>query len=281
MREELGNQFTIEQQIAYGGASRVFLATDVRGRRVALKVLHPELAVTVTAERFLREIGFLSKLDHPRIAKLLDCGETDRLVYYVMAFVDGPSLRKHLDQAGRATENDTIRLARDLLDALAYAHGQGIVHRDVKPDNIILSIGGAVLLDFGIARAIARAGTDRITRSGFCVGTSAYMSPEQVQGWEDIDQRSDIYSLGCVLFECLTGRPPHTAPRDEAVLRMHLEQEAPSVTALRREVRAGLATVIGKSLTANRDERWQSAAEMLSALEECEPTRRGDEAAGP
>jgi serine/threonine-protein kinase len=257
---------TVDRQIAQGGAARVFLARDRAGRTVALKVLHPELAITVTAERFLREIGFLSKLDHPHIARLLDCGDTDRLVYYVMAYVEGPSLREHLERAGRATESETLRIAQDLLGALGYAHQRGIVHRDVKPDNVVLSSKGAVLLDFGIARAIARAGTNRLTRSGFCVGTSAYMSPEQVRAQDDIDHRSDLYSVGCVLYECLTGQPPFVAQQDEAVLRMHLEEEAPDVSTKRPDVASALTMAIDRALAADRADRWPSAAEMLAAL---------------
>lgn len=256
----------MERQIARGGAARVFFARDTAGQTVALKVLHPQLAVTVTADRFLREIGFLSRLNHPHITRLLDCGETSRLVYYIMTYVEGPTLREHLEKVGRASARETLRMARDVLDALAYAHGEGIVHRDVKPDNIVLSPHGAVLLDFGIARAVAEAGTDRLTRSGFSVGTSAYMSPEQVRGGHAIDHRSDIYSLGCVLFECLSGRPPFTAAREEAVLRMHLEERAPDVRWLGVDVEEALADTVSRALGPEPEMRWQSAADMLAAL---------------
>ena len=166
--------------MARGGAGRVFLAVDRAGQRVALKVLHPELSVSVTAERFLREIALLSRLDHPLIARLLDYGERNWLVYYAMSYADGPTLRAHLDRVRRATIDDVVRIARDLLASLGYAHERGIMHRDVKPDNVILSPEGAMLLDFGIAKAIEAAGTERLTKSGFTVGTSSYMSPEQV-----------------------------------------------------------------------------------------------------
>ena len=266
MRRALADRYAVDREFARGGAARIFSARDSSGRQVALKILHPQLAVSVAADRFLREIGILSRLDHPRIAKLLDYGEVQWLIYYVMDYVEGPTLREHLTRESHASVDDTLRIALELLDALEYAHEQGIVHRDVKPDNVVLSPGGAVLLDFGIARAIATAGTDRVTRSGFAVGTSAYMSPEQVEGVPDIDRRSDIYSLGCVLFECLTGRPPFAAAREETVMRMHGEQEAPDTRDLRDETPPALATAISKALATRCEDRWASAAEMAEAL---------------
>jgi len=266
VRRAVAEHYTVDREIARGGAARVFLAYDANGKAVALKVLHPQLAVSVTADRFLREISFLRDIDHPHIGKLLDFGESEWLIYYVLGFVEGPNLREHLTRVSRASISDTLIIARHLLEALEYAHAKRIVHRDVKPDNIVLSPGGAVLLDFGIARAIAESGTDRLTRSGFAVGTSAYMSPEQVQGVPDIDERSDLYSLGCVLFECVTGRPPFTAQREELVLRMHLDQQAPDVRSFREDMPDALAIVINRSLQTKREDRWQSAAGMKAAL---------------
>lgn len=266
VRKALADRYSVERELARGGAARVFLAHDRDGGPVALKVLHPQLAVSVAADRFLREIGILSNLEHPRIARFLDYGEAEWLLYYVMTFVEGPTLREHLTRSEKASVDDAVSIAIDLLEALEYAHGEGIVHRDVKPDNIVLSPDGAVLVDFGIARAIASAGTDRLTRSGFAVGTSAYMSPEQVEGKPDIDQRSDIYSLGCVLFECLAGRPPFTAAREEIVLRMHLEKPAPSVTDFRDDTPSSLAAAVERALRTRLQDRWQSAAEMKQAL---------------
>jgi serine/threonine-protein kinase len=242
------------------------MAYDPAGNPVALKVLHPQLAVSVTADRFLREIAFLKDIDHPRIGRLLDFGEEDWLVFYVMPYLEGPTLREHLGRVKQASVSDTLHIAHNLLDALEYAHSKNIVHRDVKPENIVLSREGAVLLDFGIARAVAESGTDRLTRSGFAVGTSAYMSPEQVEGAEDIDHRSDIYSLGCVLFECLAGRPPFWAPREEAVLRLHLEGKIPDIMKLRRDTPDTLAAALDRALRNPRDERWQTAAEMRAVL---------------
>ena len=176
----------------------MFLAKTNKGERVALKVLNPQLAVTVTGKRFVREVDFLRRMDHPNVARFLDFGETDLLIYYVMNYIHGPTLREHLTEVRKVSIEDTLRIASDLLDGIAYAHSQGIVHRDVKPENIVLAKTGPVLVDFGIAKAIQAAGMDRLTKSGFVVGTSSYMSPEQIQGASDIDHRSDLYSLGCV-----------------------------------------------------------------------------------
>ena len=266
VRQALGDRYTVEREIGRGGAARVFLAQDREGGKVALKILHPELALSVTAQRFLREIGMLSKLQHPHIAQMVDYGELDFLVYYAMRYIEGPSLRVHLDRARRLSVVDAVRLARDLLDALATAHREGIVHRDVKPENVVLAREGAVLLDFGIARAIVASGTERLTRSGFTVGTSAYMSPEQVNGSQEIDHRSDLYSLGCVLFECLAGSPPFLDPLEEAVLKMHTARPAPDVRRAREDTPRPLADAIGRALEKEPRDRWQSAGEMLDAL---------------
>ncbi len=267
MRDALKDRYEVDRELARGGAARVFLARELEsGTPVALKVLHPQLAVSVTADRFLREISFLLDIDHPKIGKLIDSGENEWLVYYVMPYMEGPTLREHLARVQQASISDTLKIAHDLLDALDYAHAKGLVHRDVKPENIVLSGGDAVLVDFGIAKAVAESGTDRLTRSGFAVGTSAYMSPEQVEGAEDIDRRSDFYSLGCVLFECLAGKPPFYAAREEAVLRMHLEGKIPKIRKLRKDTPKELAAALDKALENKREDRWQSAAEMKAAL---------------
>ncbi len=266
VREALKDRYEIDRELARGGAARVFLARGKSGSMVALKILHPELAVSVTAERFVREISFLSKIDHPNIASLTDYGESDWLVYYVMDYIPGPTLREHLTRVKQASISDACQIAVQLLDALKYAHEMGIVHRDVKPENVVLASTGPVLMDFGIARVIASSGHDRLTRSGFAVGTSSYMSPEQISGAEDIDHRSDLYSLGCVLFECLAGRPPFTSVREEWVLSMHHATPAPAVTEFRSDVPEALAQVVCRALKKDREERWQSAAEMREAV---------------
>lgn len=266
VQKALAGRYTVHREIGRGGAARVFLAEDETGRSLALKVLHPELQVSVTADRFLREIRLASKIDHPLVARVLDSGEVEWLVYYVMPFIEGPTLRGHLDRVRRMPISDAVRMGRDLLGALGAAHQVGIIHRDVKPENIVLSAEGAVLLDFGIARAIEAAGTNQLTRSGIAVGTSSYMSPEQVQAETDIDPRSDLYSVGCVLFESLAGRPPFRHPNEVVVLQMHMTEAAPDVRTFREDTPAALAEVVGRALKKGRDERWASAGAMAEAL---------------
>jgi serine/threonine protein kinase len=267
VQEALRDRYTVERELARGGAGRVFFARTLDGQAVALKVLHPELVVTATADRFLREIKTLSRLEHPHVAKLLDYGERDWLVYLAMAYIEGPTLKEHITRVGRATIDDAVRVGRDVLDALAYAHAHNVVHRDVKPDNIVLSAEGAMLLDFGIARAIEAAGDEKLTRSGFTVGTSSYMSPEQVVAVRDLDHRSDIYSLGCVLFEALAGRPPFVHRSEAVVLQLQQTAEAPKLVELRPETPAGLANAVQRALAKDREQRWASALDMRAELD--------------
>ena len=259
-------RYRVEREIGKGGNARIYLAHDSAGRAVALKVLHPELLVSVAADRFLREIRLSSQLEHPHIARLLDSGELDWIVYYVMTFVEGPTLREHLGRVHRLPLGELVRLAEDLLSALDHAHGHGIVHRDVKPENVVLSSQGAVLLDFGIARAVAASGSDRLTRSGIAVGTSTYMSPEQITALKEIDHRSDIYSLGCVLFEGLAGQPPFQHRNEAVVLQLHLTQPAPDLRTLRPDTPRELAEAIARALAKAPEGRWQTAAAMRESL---------------
>jgi eukaryotic-like serine/threonine-protein kinase len=258
--------YEVEREIGKGGNARIYLAWKPPGDPVALKVLHPELLVSVAADRFLREIKLASQLDHPHIAKLLDSGERDWIVYYVMTYVEGLTLRELMNQGRRMSIADTLRLAGDLLDALDHAHARGIIHRDVKPENVVMSPEGAVLLDFGIARAVWASGSDRLTRSGIAVGTSTYMSPEQITALQELDRRSDLYSLACVLFECLAGQPPFTHRNEAMVLQLHLTQPAPDIRTLRPEIPVELASGLARALTKTPEERWQSAAAMRDAL---------------
>ena len=265
VRQAFTGRYEVEREIGRGGNARIFLATDSNGRAVALKILHPELLVSVAADRFLREIRLASRLNHPHIARLLDSGEQEWLVYYVMSYAEGLTLRERLDES-QLSIPETLRLAGDLLEALDHAHNQGIIHRDVKPANVVLSSEGAILLDFGIARAVVASGTDQLTRSGIAVGTSTYMSPEQITALADIDHRSDLYSMGCMLFECLAGQPPFHHRNEAVVLQLHLTQTAPDVRTLRSDTPADLATGISKALAKAPKDRWRSAAAMRDAL---------------
>ena len=266
VREAVADRYVVDREIGRGGAARVFRAKAPDGTVVALKVLHPELLVSVAAERFLREIRLVSQLDHPGIGRLLDSGERDWLVYYVMPYIEGPTLKAYLARYGHLSLADTLRTAQDLLAALDHAHQREIIHRDVKPDNIMLASTGVVLLDFGIARAIEVSGSDRLTRSGVAVGTSSYMSPEQIGGAQDIDYRSDLYSLGCVLFECLAGKPPFQHQSEVAVLQMHRTHAPPDLRQLRPDAPPEWAVVVGRALEKDRADRWNSARAMRDAL---------------
>src|SRR2546429_3763323 len=208
----LADHYAIERELGHGGMAIVYLARDVKhDRPVALKVLRPELAASVGAERFLREIQVRAHLTHPNILPLLDSGRADDLLYYVTPYVEGESLRSRLDRERQLPVAEAVRLAASVAGALDYAHRHQIVHRDIKPENILLEDGQAVVADFGIARALHAAENAKLTETGVAVGTVAYMSPEQATG-EEFDGRSDIYSLGCVLYEMLAGEPPFTGP---------------------------------------------------------------------
>ena len=266
VRQAFTDRYDVEREIGKGGNARIFLARDPSGQPVALKILHPELLVSVAADRFLREIRLASQLDHPHIARLLDSGERDWLIYYVMSYIEGATLREYLDTSKRLSIVETRRIAGDLLDALSHAHGLGIIHRDVKPANVVVSAEGAILLDFGIARAVAASGTDQLTRSGIAVGTSTYMSPEQITAATSIDHRCDLYSVGCLLFECLAGQPPFYHRNEAVVLQLHLTQAAPDVRSLRSDTPTELAQAISRALAKNPSDRWPSATAMRDAL---------------
>ena len=271
VRHAFAGQYQVDREIGRGGDSRTFLAIDGEGQKVALKILHPEVLESVAADRFLREIKLASQLNHPHIARLLDSGERDWLVYLVTAFIDGPSLREVLGRNRQLSVADTLRIGCELLDALDHAHQLGIVHRDVKPENVLISPSrGAILLDFGIARAIMTSATDEITRAGIAVGSSAYMSPEQINAEQNIDGRSDLYSLGCMLFECLAGRPPFVWRKEVVVLQLHLTEPAPNVRTFRPDVPANLAQAINKALAKLPGDRYQSATEMRAIIANCD-----------
>src|SRR2546428_3724737 len=274
VRKALGDRYNVITAVGRGGTAAIFGAYDAAGRKVAIKVLHPELTVSVAADRFLREIRYASQLHHPHIAPLLDSGETEYLLWYVMPYVPGETLRQALRRDRMLPVGRGVCIACEVLEALSHAHEHGLAHRDIKPDNIVLAAEGAVLVDFGIARAIAHSGEDRVTRSGFVVGTEEYMSPEQAAGAPDIDGRTDLYSLGVVLFETLAGRPPFSSPNAAAVLDMQQHQPAPDLLRVRPDVPPPLAAAIARALAKAREERWQDAREMREAIQ---PFAAGEE----
>jgi serine/threonine-protein kinase len=262
----LGDRYTVVATVGRGGNAMVYGAYDRTGHKVAIKVLHPELTVSVAADRFLREIRYAGQLDHPHIAPVLDSGEDEYLLWYAMPFFAGETLRDALRRERMLPVDRTTRIGADVLAALSYAHAHGVAHRDIKPDNILLTAQGTMLVDLGIARAIADSGEDRVTRSGFIVGSEEYMSPEQAAGAPNIDGRTDLYSLGVVLFEALTGRPPFSSASAAAVLDMQQHQPPPDLRALRRDVPVEVGAAIARALAKRPEERWQAADDMRAAL---------------
>jgi eukaryotic-like serine/threonine-protein kinase len=234
---DLSDRYRVEREIGRGGNAVVYLAHDIKhDRLVALKVLLPELAMSVGKDRFLREIRIAAKLSHPHILPLHDSGEVGGTLYYVMPYVESESLRARLQREHQLPLDDALRITREVATALAFAHGEGIVHRDVKPENILLLRGMAVVADFGIARALAEAGKDGLTRGGIAVGSPDYMSPEQAAGNREVDGRSDQYALACVLYEMLAGHPPFTGATSQEILSRHALDTVPRLTAARMNV---------------------------------------------
>jgi serine/threonine-protein kinase len=218
VRLALADRYAVDREVGSGGMATVYLARDLKhDRQVAIKVLRHDLAATLGAQRFLQEIKVTAKLSNPHILPLLDSGEASGVLYYVMPFVEGESLRDRLEREGPLRVEDALRIARDVAVALDHAHRNGIIHRDIKPENILLHDDEAVVADFGIARALSAAGTERMTQTGLAVGTPAYMSPEQASD-TTLDARSDIYALGCVLYEMLAGEAPYTGSTPHAIL---------------------------------------------------------------
>jgi serine/threonine-protein kinase len=263
----LADRYRIERELGRGGMATVYLARDLKhDRHVALKVLRPELAVSLGTERFLREIRTAAALSHPHVLPLYDSGETSGVLYYVMPYVEGESLRDRLRREGQLPVDEAIRIARAVASAVAYAHSHGLIHRDIKPENILLSGGEAVLSDFGIARAVTLAGDERLTESGLSLGTPAYMSPEQATGDSRLDGRVDVYALGCVLYEMLAGDPPFTGSNVQAVIARKTVEAPPNVKSARDSVSDTLEAVIRKSLARMPGDRWASVAEFAEAL---------------
>jgi tetratricopeptide (TPR) repeat protein len=263
----LADRYQIERELGQGGMATVYLAQDLRhDRKVALKVIRPESAVALGPERFLREIQVTAQLDHPHIVALLDSGEAEGLLYYVMPYVEGESLRQRLDRETQLPLEDAIQIARQVADALGHAHDRGVIHRDIKPENILLAGGHARVADFGIARAVTAAGGQRLTVTGMAVGTPAYMSPEQGGGRGELDGRSDIYSLGCVLYEMLAGHPPFTGTTVQEILARQSLDAVPSLSAARSSVPAPIEEAVLKALEKSPADRFTTAAEFSAAI---------------
>ena len=245
----------------------VYLAHDLKHERpVAVKVLRPEIAAALGAERFLREIAITARLDHPHILTLIDSGEADGFLFYVVPYVRGESLRTKLEREKQLPLEEALRITRQVASALDYAHHQGVIHRDVKPENILLHEGEAMVADFGIALAVLHEAGDRLTATGLSVGTPEYMSPEQAAGDRELDARSDVYSLGAVLYEMLAGEPPHTGPTARAVIAKVLVDPPTRLSVVRRDVPAALDTALSKALGKAPADRFTSAAAFADAL---------------
>ncbi len=263
----LSDRYRLVRELGRGGMATVYLAEDPKhGRSVAVKVLRRELAATLGADRFLREIAIAARLTHPNILPLHDSGEAAGLLYYVMPFVEGESLRDRLQREKQLPVDEAIRIAREVAAALSYAHGQGVIHRDIKPENILLSSGQAVVADFGIARALSVAAGSTLTGTGIALGTLGYMSPEQASGETDLDARVDVYALGCTLYEMLAGETPHTGGTVQALLNRMLTEPVRPLHPIRETVPPALDDVLGRALARTPADRFPTVSRFADAL---------------
>jgi serine/threonine protein kinase len=270
----LGGSYTIERELTGGGMALVFVGEDHDlGRKVVIKILPPELAASVSAERFRREILTVARLQHPHIVPILKAGEVDGLPYFVMPYVDGESIDIRLRRTPTFTVRETLGIMKDVARALAFAHAQGVVHRDIKPGNVLLAAGSATVTDFGVAKALssARRSGEKgagLTNTGMSLGTILYMAPEQAAGDPDIDGRADIYSLGITAYEMLAGTAPFAALGPRAMLTARLTLAPPPLSKIRKDVPAGLERLIARCLAIDPADRPQTAAELVEALED-------------
>jgi serine/threonine-protein kinase len=266
VKQALADRYTVEKILGEGGMATVYLARDIKhNRKVAVKVMRPELAATLGADRFLREVEIAGQLSHPHILPMYDSGSAKGFLYYVMPYVEGESLSARMKREGQMPVEDAVRIAREVAEALGYAHERGIVHRDIKPANILISGGHALVADFGIARAVG-AGGDAITATGLAVGTPQYMSPEQASGARDVDGRADIYAVAAVLYEMLAGEPPFTGPTAQAIIARSLTEDPRPLSKVRTSVPAQLSSITGRGLAKSPADRPASAAAFASAL---------------
>ena len=265
--EVIAGRYKVLRVLGRGGMATVYLCDDMPGgAKVAVKVLRQEIGSAVVVERFVREISFATEIDHPRIPKVLDSGIVDGLPFYVMTYIEGESLRDLLARKKQLTIDEAVRIAADVIEPIAYAHARGIVHRDIKPENILLAPDGVYVLDFGVARAILESAADRLTSTGVAVGTPAYMSPEQALSDKDLDTRSDVYSLGCVVYETIAGIPPFVGATAQAVMSRRFVAPAPPLSETRDGVPSGVERAVAKALARTPADRWQTVEEFGSAL---------------
>ena len=266
--EGLTGRYTIEREIGRGGMATVYLARDLRhDRHVALKVLDPELGAVLGAERFLAEIKVTASLQHPNLLPLFDSGAVGGLLFYVMPFIEGESLRHRLDRERQLPVDEVVAIGAGVAKALAYAHVRGVIHRDLKPENVLLQSGQPLVADFGIALAVSNAGGTRITQTGLSLGTPQYMSPEQATGDRAIDARSDIYALGAMLYEMLTGEPPHTGATVQVIMAKVLTDTPRSVRLARPGVPPHVEAAIACALEKVPADRFSTAERFAEALE--------------
>jgi serine/threonine protein kinase/Tfp pilus assembly protein PilF len=267
LKQSLSGLYTVDRELGRGGMATVYLAQDSKhDRTVALKVLHPELASSLGPDRFLREIKVAARLNHPHILPLFDSGEADGFLYYVMPYVEGESLRERLDRQKQLPVEEAVHHANAIASALDYAHRQGIIHRDIKPENVMLYEGEAMVMDFGIAKALSSASSDTLTQTGMMIGTPAYVSPEQAAGATDLDGRSDQYSLACMLYEMVSGERPFTGATPQAVMTKRFTEPARPVRTIRPNIPENLERAITKAMSVDADARYKSVAMFGQAL---------------
>ena len=267
LQKAVADRYRVEREIGRGGMATVFMAQDPKhGRPVAIKVLHPHLAAALGSERFLREIQIAARLQHSHIVPLYDSGQGEGLLYYVMPYIEGESLRQRLQRETQLPLDDALQIGRAVAAALDYAHRHNVVHRDIKPENVMLHEGAAMVTDFGIAKAVTAAASDNLTQTGTAVGTPAYMSPEQAGGEAELDGRSDIYSLGCVVYEMLAGRTPFTGPTAQSIIAQCFAEPVPPLRPLRDTVPDGVERAVLRALAKIPGDRFATAAQFAQAM---------------
>ena len=269
IKDALSDRYTIESELGQGGMATVYLAEDLKHhRKVAVKVLRPELAATLGPDRFLREIEVAAQLQHPHILPLHDSGESEGFLFYVMPFVEGETLRERLNRDRELPVGDAVRILRDVVDALTEAHSRGVVHRDIKPENVLLRGRHALVADFGVAKAVSEAtGRQKLTTAGVALGTPAYMAPEQATADPNLDHRVDIYAVGVMAYEMLSGQTPFQGSTAQQVLAAHMTEAPTPVTQHRDAVPPDLASLVMRCLEKRPADRWQTTEDLLHPLE--------------